>query len=443
MAKPARSDPVEGIPTAEVVEMGVEPCVLLKYGELALKRRNRDWFERCLVRNVKHVLACEQGMPSRVRLRRRAGVLVVSAPALSQAELVARVGDVIGISVVQPVWRVTKSVAAAESAAVRLLREREAQPARPTFAVRCSRRDKRFALTSEQLAARIGATVGTDLGWRVDLDRPDVELTVEVDRHEIFLGVERHRGRGGLPVGSSGHALVLLSGGFDSPVAAYRALRRGLRCDFLHCNGAPYADPSSTYKAYALARHLARFQPDSHLYVAPVGRAQRRLAASSAGETQIVAQRRIYLRLADNLARRIGAQALVTGDSLGQVASQTLPNMVAADQAAGLPVLRPLLAFDKLEIMGEARRLGTAEISVVPDEDCCQQFRPRRVATRTTPDRITRIEDRAGLDAMIDEILTRVQQFDVDPCPSSGPHGSMATRELQEAGMARGDRNGQ
>ncbi|MBS4726968.1 tRNA 4-thiouridine(8) synthase ThiI [Mycobacterium sp. SM1] len=394
--------------------MRIEPCVLLKYGEMALKGRNRGRFERHLLRNLEHALAYGLEQPPRARLRRRAGVLVVSAPALPRDDLVTRAGDVIGVSVVQPVWRVTKSVTAAECAAVRLLRERQPGPTRPTFAVRCRRRDKQFELTSEQLAARVGARVCADLGWRVDLKRPDVELTLEVDRSEIFLGVARHPGRGGLPVGSSGRALVLLSGGFDSPVAAYRALRRGLQCDFLHCHGAPYTKPSSVYKAYALARHLARFQPGSRLFVAAVGRASRTMAASGAGEAQIVAQRRIYLRLADRLARRIGAQALVTGDSLGQVASQTLSNMIATDQATSLPVLRPLLGFDKLEIMDEARRLGIAEIAALPDQDCCQLFLPPRVATRTCAKRLARIEARGGLDTLVDEALDRLQQFDLD-----------------------------
>ncbi|GFG76609.1 tRNA uracil 4-sulfurtransferase ThiI [Mycobacterium botniense] len=439
MVNPVPSAAVAGISDAQPVGVRTEPCVLLKYGELVLKHRNRERFERCLLRNLERALTRGQTPPPRIRLRRRSGVLAVSAPQLSQAELVARAGDVIGLSVVQPAWRVAKSAAAAEAAGVQLLRERGPHTPRPTFAVRCVRRDKRFELTSEQLAARVGARVCAELGWRVNLDRPDVELLVEVDRCEIFVGLERHHGRGGLPVGSSGRALVLLSGGFDSPVAAYRAMRRGLHCDFLHCTGAPFTNPSSIYKAYAVGRSLARFQSDSHLYVVAVGRAQRILAASGAGEAQIVAQRRLYLRLADTLARRIGAQALVTGDSLGQVASQTLPNLAVADQAVSVPVLRPLLAFDKQEIMAEARRLGTAEIAALPDEDCCQLFLPRRVATRTTADQLARIEARAGLDDMIDEVLNHVQRFDLDPCPSPGRRDSVAGPTLQEAGMPRGD----
>ncbi|BBU23765.1 tRNA 4-thiouridine(8) synthase ThiI [Mycobacterium xenopi] len=423
----ASSESVTASRTSPPSRLRIEPCVLLKYGELALKRRNQQLFARHLVRNLRHAMARGNETPPKVQLRRRSGVLAVSAPPLSQAEIVARARDVIGLSVVQPVWRVAKSAAAAEVAAVQLLRERHDGGRTPTFAVRCRRRDRRFGLTSEQLAARIGARVCGELGWRVDLKHPDVELWVEVDWREIFLGVERYRGRGGLPVGSSGHALVLLSGGFDSPVAAYRAMRRGLRCDFLHCTGAPFTDPSSTYKAYALARQLSRFQPGSRLYVAAVGSAQRTLATSGAGEAQIVAQRRLYLRVADVLARRVGAQALVTGDSLGQVSSQTLANLAVAEEAASLPVLRPLLAFDKLEIIDEARQIGTAEISVLPDQDCCQLFQPPRVATHTTVGRLTDVEARAGMDTLVDNVLSHIQEFDLDSC------GATAEAAPQEA----------
>jgi thiamine biosynthesis protein ThiI len=423
----ASSEPAVASGKSSAGRLRVEYCVLLKYGELALKRGNQQRFERHLVRNLRHALAHGSDTPPRVQLRRRSGVLAVSAPPLSQAEVLERTCDVIGISVVQPVLRVAKSAVAAEAAAVKLLRERDADPPAPTFAVRCRRRDRRFELTSEQLAARIGTRVCAELGWRVDLKHPDVELGVEVDRREIFLGVDRRRGQGGLPVGSSGHALVLLSGGFDSPVAAYRAMRRGLRCDFLHCTGAPFTDATSTYKAYALARQLSRFQPGSRLYVAPVGRAQRTLATCGAGEAQIVAQRRLYVRVADALARRVGAQALVTGDSLGQVSSQTLANLAVVEEAASLPVLRPLLGFDKVEILEQARQIGTAEISVLRDQDCCQLFLPRRVATHTTVGRLADVEARAGMDSLVDNVLSHIQEFDLDSCEATA--GALAAQD--------------
>lgn len=394
--------------------MQMQPCVLLKYGELVLKGGNRRWFEQRLLSNIKDALSAWPPT-DRPLIRRRGTVLVLCTRAELQADLVKLARNVVGVSVVQPVWRVPKSAAAAEAAAVRLLRELRTPAVSPAFAVRSRRRDKQFGLTSEQLAARIGAHVRAELGWQVDLTSPDVELAIEVDRHEIFLGTQRYPGQGGLPVGSSGRALVLLSGGFDSPVAAYRAMRRGLACDYLHCTGAPYTDASSTYKAYALARQLGQFQPRSRLYVVAVGRAQRALAASGAGEAQIVAQRRLYLRLASALAKRLAAQAVVTGDSLGQVASQTLPNLTTIEAAASLPVLRPLLAFDKQEILAEATRIGTAPIAALPDQDCCQLFMPRRVATHTFVDQLLTVEARAGIDVLVQDLLEGVQRFDLQP----------------------------
>jgi len=181
----------------------------------------------------------------------------------------------------------------------------------------------------------------------VDLDDPDLEIHLEVDKEEIFAYTDRIPGRGGLPVGVSGRALVLISGGIDSPVAAYRAMKRGLRCDFVHFSGRPFTGPESIYKAYAQVARLDRFQGGSRLFVVPFGEAQRELATAGAGRLQILAQRRLMVRVAAELARRERAEALVTGDSLGQVSSQTLHNLGVVERAASLPVLRPLLAWDK------------------------------------------------------------------------------------------------
>ncbi len=390
-------------------------CVLLKYGEMALKGRNKERFERQLLDNLRYSLA-DLGGP--VQIKRRDGVLVLSAPAY-QEELVARARRLIGISVVQPALRVPKDPEAVADAAVELAGKQHPSDPPPRFAVRARRRHKKFPMTSEQFAAFIGARIHTELGWPVDLDTPQVEILVEVDRHEVFLSTERHRGQGGLPVGTSGKALALISGGFDSPVAAYRAMRRGLRCEFVHFSGAPFTGPSSTYKAYALVRQLSAFQGATRLHVIPIGRAQRALATAGAGELQIVAQRRLMVRVADQLAQRLGAQALITGDSLGQVSSQTLPNLAAVEQAATLPVLRPLVGWDKTEIIAEATEIGTAEISKLPDEDCCTLLLPPRVTTHAEPQRLARVEGRLDLDQIVDELLTDVQVMNIDVTQSA------------------------
>ena len=377
-------------------------CVLLKFGELALKGRNRPRFVGALERNLRRLTA-DLGP---IEVRHRGGVFIVSG-AMALDDLVGRCLRLPGVSVVQPAIRCERDATAAADAAVDLLSERPGQ----TFAVRATRRDKRFALRSIELARLLGDAVRVRLGLDVDLSNPDLELFVEVDHKELLVSVERLRGAGGLPVGTSGRALVLLSGGLDSPVAAYRMMKRGLRCDFLHFSGRPFTSPESIYKAYALAGRLDRFQGDSRLYVVTFGQAQKRLATAGAGRLQVLSQRRLMVRVASALGERLGADALVTGDSLGQVASQTLPNLAVVEEAAALPLLRPLIDRDKSEIVEVARALGTYDISILPDEDCCQLFASRLASTRGHPDDLRRIERTADVEELVDELAESAELF--------------------------------
>jgi thiamine biosynthesis protein ThiI len=270
-------------------------------------------------------------------------------------------------------------------------------------------------MTSADLAVIIGARVQEAHGQPVNLSRPDTTIFVEVDQHEIFVYADGRAGQGGLPVGMSGRGLALMSGGIDSPVAAYRMMRRGLRCDFLHFSGMPLTGPESVYKAYGLARQLDRFQGGTRLFVVAFGKAQQRLASSGASRLQIVAQRRLMLKTGEALARRLGAAALVTGDSLGQVSSQTLPNITALDDAVSLPILRPLIGSDKVEIMAEARRLRTLALSELPDQDCCTLLTPRHVETRAKIEDLHRIEARLDAGDLAEELAGLAQEYRPDP----------------------------
>ena len=369
--------------------------MLLKFGELALKGRNRPLFVNALERNLRRLTA-DLGA---LEIRHRGGVLIVTSPR-DEDELVNRCLALPGVSVVQRAIRCERDPAAAADAAVALLRGR---PGR-TFAIRTTRRDKRFPLRSVELSRVIGEAVRVRLGLDVDLSNPDLVAYVEVDSKELLVSAERLRGAGGLPVGSSGRALVLLSGGLDSPVAAYRMMKRGLRCDFVHFSGRPFTGPESVYKAYALAGRLDRFQGDSRLFVVSFGTA-RRLATAGAGRLQVLSQRRLMVKVASALGRREGAEALVTGDSLGQVASQTLPNLAVVEEAAELPLLRPLIDRDKQEIVDMARQLGTYEISILPDEDCCQLFSSKLAVTRGQPDDLRQIERTADVEELVDTLV--------------------------------------
>jgi tRNA uracil 4-sulfurtransferase len=424
-----------------------EPCVLLKLGEIVLKGKNRQQFERLLQDNIRRAVR-DLGIP--VQLRQREGVIVltlaageapgvelpggqppggeaaaggggrapggaVSAapdPAAAEAAvdlLAERMSTVMGIARVCRAVRVAKDPEAAIAAAVDLTAGRAG-----TFAVRARRRDKRFPVTSAELARLIGTRIQQEHGYPVNLSRPDTTVFVEVDQSEVFVFTEGMPGQGGLPVSMSGRALVLMSGGIDSPVAAYRMMRRGLRCSFLHFSGMPLTGPESVYKAYGLVRELDKFQGGSRLFVVAFGRAQQRLASSGAGRLQIMAQRRLMLKTGQVMARRQRATALVTGDSLGQVSSQTLTNITALDDAVTLPILRPLIGLDKMEIMAEARRIRTLSISELPDQDCCSLLTPRQVETRAKIEDLRRIEARLDVDDLAEELAAAAQEHTPD-----------------------------
>jgi thiamine biosynthesis protein ThiI len=373
--------------------------VLLKVGEIALKGRNRGRFAARLRDQLERALDGLDG----IEVHDGGGVVVVDAA--DPAAALDRARDVIGFSLIHPAYAVPRSAEAAAAVAVELLRGR----AGDTFAIRTRRRDKSFELNSTELSTRIGAAVQGTFGLGVDLRKPDLAVHVEVDRTKIYLYTERIPGIGGLPVGSSGRAMVLLSGGIDSPVAAYRMMRRGLRCDFLHFSGRPFTGSESIYKAYALVRALDRFQMGSRLFVVPFGQAQRRLAASGAGRLQVLGQRRLMVRVACALAHREKAEAIITGDSLGQVSSQTLRNLAVVEEASDLPLLRPLVGADKAEVIAEAERLGTMAISTLPDEDCCTLFASPLAETRANPADLDLLERRIEAGELIEELVTELR----------------------------------
>jgi thiamine biosynthesis protein ThiI len=407
-----------------------EPCVLLKLGEIVLKGKNRQQFERLLQDNIKRAVR-DLGIP--LQLRQREGVIVLTlagattpgattpgattsaggvdgAAAEAAVDLIAdRMSTVMGIARVCRAVRVAKDPAAAIAAAVELTAGRQG-----SFAVRARRRDKRFPVDSAQLARLIGTRIQQEYGYPVNLRRPDTTVFVEVDQSEVFVFTEGMPGQGGLPVNMSGRALVLMSGGIDSPVAAYRMMRRGLRCSYLHFSGMPLTGPESVYKAYGLVRELDKFQGGSRLFVVAFGKAQQRLASSGAGRLQIMAQRRLMLKTGEVMARRQRAAALVTGDSLGQVSSQTLANITALDDAVTLPILRPLIGLDKTEIMAEARRIRTLSISELPDEDCCSLLTPRQVEIRARIEDLRRIEARLDADDLAEELAAAAQEHTPD-----------------------------
>ncbi|RJL31388.1 tRNA uracil 4-sulfurtransferase ThiI [Bailinhaonella thermotolerans] len=392
-----------------------EPCVLLKLGEVVLKGKNREIFERRLQNNIR---AAMRGLDFKVEIKQRSGVIVLRLPdgsTVEQADQVAeRAADVMGLVWVHRAWRVAKEPEAVVAAAVELVAGRPEVARGATFAVRSRRRDKRFPLTSMELDRLVGGTIHDTYGLPVRLKDPELTVHVEVDQSEVFVFTDGIPGQGGLPVGMSGRALVLMSGGIDSPVAAYRMMRRGLKVDFLHFSGIPFTTAESIYKAYGLVRELDRFQGGSRLFVVPFGKTQQQIKSSGEDRLQVMAQRRIMLKTGEEVARRLGAGALITGDSLGQVASQTLTNITAQDDAVDIPVLRPLIGMDKTEIMAEARRIRTLAISELPDEDCCSLLAPRRAETKAKIEDLRKMEKRLDAEEVAVRLADNLQEYRLD-----------------------------
>jgi len=351
--------------------------VVVHYHEIALKRGNRPAFVHRLVDNVGRALR-RTGVK---RVRPVPGRIVVTlTPHADWPEISRRLQRVFGIANYSLSWRAERDIDAITATVLQAIDGRRFA----TFAVRARRADKSFHLPSPEINRIVGSAVEARSHAAVDLDAPELTITIEVVPHEAFVALERLPGPGGLPVGSSGTVLALLSGGIDSPVAAWRMMRRGCDVAFIHFHGAPYQDRTSRDKVTDLVQLLTPYQFRSRLHVVAFGEIQRQIVTQVPRPYRVVLYRRMMLRIAEAVATTIGASALVTGESLGQVASQTLSNLTVTEEATVLSVLRPLIGMDKAEISAQAQRIGTFDISIQPDQDCCQLFVPRHPATRST-----------------------------------------------------------
>ncbi len=357
--------------------------VLIRYHEIALKKGNRPYFTELLKRNL--VTAVKDLGVKEIRSL-PARLLLTFKNDIDQTTVVSRIRSVFGVANFSPVERTPRDLDVIQSRILESLNSMSFS----SFRIETQRGDKNFPLTSPEINRQLGAPVKERSGARVDLTNPELTVTVEILSRDAFFGFDRIQGAGGLPVGASGRVVSLISGGIDSPVAAYRMMQRGCRLIFVHFHSVPYLDKTSQEKVRTLVSTLTRHQYLSRLYLVPFGEIQRQIVTAVARPLRVVLYRRMMLRIAEALARTAKAKALVTGESLAQVASQTLDNMAVIQQASTLPILRPLVGMDKQEIIDQARRIGTFDISSIPDQDCCQLFVPKHPATKA---RIGEVEE--------------------------------------------------
>lgn len=368
--------------------------VVVHYGELALKGRNRPWFLAVLTRSIRASL---RGLRV-ASVRSLIGRIVVTIEDDGEwPEIRERLSRLPGIGNFALARHMRMDLDAVTAAIVADLAGEEAV----SFRVRARRADKRFPIPTPDIERHIGRHVQAATGWRVDLSNPAFVVNVEFLTNDAYYFFNRDRGVGGLPIGTGGRVMTLLSGGIDSPVAAWRLIRRGCRTDFVHFHSYPVLSGASQEKARELVRTLTRSQLRSRLFLVPFAPIQQRIVVSVPPALRVVVYRRMMLRIAERLAGVTGAQALVTGDSVGQVASQTIDNLSVVGAASGMALLRPLVGMDKEEITADAQRLGTYDTSIMPDEDCCTLFTPRFPSTRASLAQVEAAERELDVAALV------------------------------------------
>lgn len=375
--------------------------VVLRPGELFLKGRNRYVFEQALERNIRRVT---RGRPELEVIRKHGRFFIVGD---ADRELIDRLGRVFGISSISPIVFSEKNIDAISAHAREMAK---AFPRRAeTFRITARRSDKSFPLISSEIGRVVGAAVVDETGLGVDLTEYDAAIGVEVGTEWTFLYSEQLKGAGGLPVGTSGDGLLLLSGGIDSPVAGHLMQKRGLNLEAVYYHAFPYTGDGAKDKVIRLARVLAERQQALNLHVVPFTKVQELFRDTAEPKLLVILYRRAMVRIAGMIAKARHQRTLVTGESLGQVASQTLHNLAAIEDAAPLPILRPLIGLDKSEIIDISRQINTFDISTLPHEDCCSLFVPKHPETHASLKHVWKTEARIDWQAVIDEAFENTE----------------------------------
>src|SRR6478672_9081027 len=390
--------------------------IVIHYQEIALKGKNRPWFLGRLVRNLRRALS-ELDV---IEVRALMGRIEVRLGAGTNREAAGeRIRRTFGIANFSYARRTALDIDVIARDILDDLGDRTCR----SFRVSVRRADKRFPMTSPQVEREIGGRIKQARGWAVDLEDGELTVHVELLTTEAFYFFGKERGAGGLPTGTAGRVTCLLSGGIDSPVAAHRMMKRGCAVSFVHFHSYPILSRASMEKARELVRLLTMWQQRSRLYLVAFGDIQQQVMLAVPGPMRVIVYRRLMLRIAEKIALARGAKALVTGEVVGQVASQTLENLQVIGSVATLPVFRPLIGMDKEEIVNEARRLGSYAISIVPDQDCCTLFTPRNPLTRGRLAHVEAAERALPIDTLVDKAVAEAMIEDFQYPVSSAAYG--------------------
>lgn len=385
---------------------------LVHYDEIALKGDNRVYFEQKLANNI--LEKCKNSHLTQYGVRRLFGRMIVensiqTEQKMSETESEKLLSQVLsttfGIAFFAPALLVENNMADIEKAALVMAKNEQFD----SFGISTRRSVKTVPFDSKQVNIEVGSAVQSQTGKKVNLDAPDLKINIDITQDGTFIYTRRIAGLGGLPTGIQGSALILISGGIDSPVASFMMQKRGITPTYLHFHSYPFTSDASIDKVKRLVRTLDRYSGPSQLYLHPFSELQKKIVYAVPDKYRIIVYRRMMMRIAEKLAQKIGAKALITGEALGQVASQTLENISVIQSAIDMPILRPLIGFDKKEIVKKAEQIGTFAISAEPHDDCCTLFMPKKPATRARLDDILEVEKRLPVDELVLHALSTIE----------------------------------
>lgn len=413
-----------------------ERVCLVHYHEIGLKGKNRSIFENQLVTNLKCAL---RDTPLKC-VKRICGYILVTFEGGATRDYQDLIGKVPGVARVSLAHECPRDLAEYSQAAIVSLGEAGSFS---TFKVHAHKSSTDYPFHTLDINRQVGAALCEAFpDKKVDVHNPDVTVHVNVVQGSVYVYAVSERGAGGLPVGTAGKVVTLLSSGFDSPVATWMLGRRGAICVPIHFSGRPMVSDTSEWLTQDIVKALAPSGVVGRLYVVPFGARQREISLAVDQKLRIITYRRVMFSVAERIARIEGAKALVTGESLGQVASQTLENISAVDETVSMPVLRPLIGSDKQEIIERAQQIGTYNISCQTAPDCCTLFMPRRPETHAKRDEVHEAWDSFDHEAMIEDLVDHIEYVDFDQCPSYRPprklrvrHEELAPAEWEKKGI--------